>query len=250
MKAHVKEKIKVRAIWISDVHLGSHGCQAKKVLDFMRQYESEYLYLVGDIVDGWLLSRRWYWPQAHNDVIQKILRKARKGTKVIFVPGNHDEFAREYCGLWIGGINVQKEFQHTTAEGKLIWITHGDQFDSAIRFGKWLAKLGGSAYDYLIMLNNVINWFRERLGLPYWSFAAYVKRNVKNAVKYISNFEDVVSQETAANNFDGVICGHIHQACIKQLNGVTYFNCGDWVETCSALIEYDTGEMALVHYAN
>lgn len=252
MKPHLKEKdspkTRVRSIFISDVHLGSHGCKAKNLLNFMRQYESEYLYLVGDIVDGWLLSRRWYWPQEHSDVIQKLLRKARKGTKVVFVPGNHDEFARQYCDMKVGGINVQLDHWHITADGRKLWITHGDQFDSAIRFGKWLAKLGGSAYEYLIVLNNVINYTREKLGLPYWSLAAYVKRNVKNAVKYISKFEEVVSEETAAKGYDGVVCGHIHQPCIKQINAVTYHNCGDWVETCSALIEHESGELELVYF--
>jgi len=234
--------VKYRAIWISDIHLGTRGCQADKLLDFLKKHDSEYLYLVGDIIDGWRLKRSWYWPQEHNDVVQKILRKARKGAKVIFVPGNHDEFAREYLGHRFGDVEVVDRAIHETADGRRFLVIHGDQFDVVVRYAKWLAVLGDRAYTLLLALNIVFNRIRERLGRPYWSLSAYLKFKVKNAVKYIAEYETAIARAAAEEGVDGVVCGHIHHAEKKDIDGVDYFNCGDWVESCTALVEDEEGE--------
>jgi len=237
-----------RTIWISDVHLGSSGCQAPYLLDFLRNNESETLYLVGDIIDGWQLKKGWYWPTAHNDVIQKILRKARKGTRVIYVPGNHDEAARQFCGLAFGDIQVCEEAFHTTLTGKRLWVVHGDLFDGVIQHAKWLAYLGDSLYTLILILNRWFNRIRSRLGFGYWSLSQYLKHQVKNAVSFISSFERVMTDEARRRMCDGVVCGHIHKAEIRDIDGVLYCNDGDWVESLSALVETMDGELKIVYW--
>ena len=237
-----------RAIFISDVHLGTRGCQADLLLDFLKHHESDYLYLVGDIVDGWRLKRSWFWAQTHNDVIQKILRKARKGTKVIYVPGNHDEAARDYCSLNFGGVQVMREAIHEGANGKRYLILHGDEFDGIVRYAKWLALLGDWAYNMALRLNHWFNVSRRALGLPYWSLSAWLKHKVKNAVEYIGNYEKAVAEEARKRGVDGVICGHIHHAEIRDFDGVLYCNDGDWVESCTGLVEHFDGRLEIVHW--
>lgn len=237
-----------RSVFISDLHLGTAGCQAEALLDFLKHHPSEYLYLVGDIVDGWQLRKRWFWPQAHNDVVQKLLRRARKGSKVIFVPGNHDEFARGFCDHHFGGIEVMHEAVHTTADGRRMWITHGDYFDGVIRFAKWLAYLGDNAYELTLRVNRYFNLIRKRLGFPYWSLSAYLKDKVKMAVNFISDFEVALANEARIRGYDGVICGHIHRAEMREIGGVLYCNDGDWVESLSALVEHMDGRLALVYW--
>lgn len=241
---------KHRAIFISDVHLGTHGCQAELLLDFLRHNESEYLYLVGDIIDGWRLSKRWYWPSAHNVVIQKILRKARKGTKVIYIPGNHDEFLRQYVGLGIvlGDIQLLEETVHVAANGRRYLVLHGDRFDGVVRYHKGIAMLGSWAYDMVVILNGWFNSLRRRLGLPYWSLAAYLKRRVKDAVKFIVNFEESVVKDAKAQGMDGAICGHIHHPNTRLIEGIHYINDGDWVETGSAVVEDFEGNFSIVKW--
>ncbi|HJQ58199.1 MAG TPA: UDP-2,3-diacylglucosamine diphosphatase [Vineibacter sp.] len=238
-----------RTIYLSDIHLGTRGCQAELLLDFLRHIDSDYLYLVGDIVDGWRLKRWWYWPQSHNDVVQKILRKARKGTRVVYVPGNHDEAARDYCGLLFGGVEVCAEAIHETADGRRLLVLHGDVFDTVVRHARWLAILGDWAYGLALKLNTVFNTARRRLGLPYWSLSAYLKHKVKNAVEYIGRFEDAVAAEARRRGVDGVVCGHIHHAEIRTIDGVLYCNDGDWVESCTALVEDHAGRMTILHWA-
>ena len=199
-----------RAIFISDLHLGTPGCQANALLEFIRTHPSDYLYLVGDIVDGWQLRRRWYWPQSHNDVVQKLLRRARKGCRIVYVPGNHDEFARGFIGHRFGGIDVVEDAVHTTADGRSLWITHGDYFDGVIQCAKWLAYLGDNLYEFTLRLNRHLNHFRARLGLPYWSLSAYLKHKVKKALNYVTEFEVAVAAEAKKRGHDGVVCGHIH----------------------------------------
>src|SRR5579883_231067 len=228
-----------RAIWISDIHLGTRGCKAAFLLDFLRHTDSEYLYLVGDIVDGWRLRRSWYWHQLHNDVIQKLLRKARKGTKVTYVPGNHDEMLRDYLDLHFGGVYVTGEAMHETADGKRLLIIHGDAFDGVVRYARWLAFLGDRAYNVALVLNHWFNKLRLALGYPYWSLSAFLKHKVKNAVNYIGDFENAVSAEAKRRGADGVVCGHIHKAEMREIEGVLYCNDGDWVESCTALVEDD-----------
>ncbi len=237
-----------RAIWISDIHLGTRGCKAAFLLDFLRSTESETLYLVGDIVDGWRLKRSWYWPQLHNDVVQKLLRKARKGTRVVYIPGNHDELLRRFLEINIGQIEVVNEAVHTTAAGKRLLVLHGDEFDAVVRYARWLAFLGDWAYNAALAANHWINVLRRALGLNYWSLSAYLKLRVKNAVEYISRFEQAVAEAAARRGADGVVCGHIHHAEIREIAGVTYCNDGDWVESCTALVEHADGRLEILRW--
>jgi len=240
--------LRYRTIWLSDIHLGTKGCQAEALLDFLKHTESEYLYLVGDIVDGWQLRRRWYWPQPHNDVIQKIMRRARKGSQVFYIPGNHDEAARDYCDLHFGGVFVTNETIHITAAGQRLLILHGDQYDAVIGYAKWIAKLGDMAYTFILSANTVFNKIRRRLGFSYWSLSAYLKRKVKNAVEYISAYETLVSNDALRKNVDGVVCGHIHHAEIRMIKGVLYSNAGDWVESCTAIVEDHDGNLSIINW--
>jgi UDP-2,3-diacylglucosamine pyrophosphatase LpxH len=235
-----------RTIWISDIHLGTTGCQAERLLEFLQATESETLYLVGDIIDGWQLKRRWYWDQAHNNVVQNVLKKAKKGTHVIFVPGNHDESIRQFIDLDLGGIRIRDELVHVTAQGKRMLVLHGDRFDGVIACAKWLAYVGDSLYTMILKFNQVYNSWRARAGLPYWSLSQYLKLKVKNAVSYISSFENALAAEAKKKGLDGVICGHIHKPEIREINGITYCNDGDWVESLSALVEEHSGELRLV----
>ncbi|HEY9573309.1 MAG TPA: UDP-2,3-diacylglucosamine diphosphatase [Pusillimonas sp.] len=235
-----------RAIWISDLHLGTAGCQAEPLLEFLKQHESDTLYLVGDIIDGWQLRRRWLWPQSHNDVIQKILRKARKGTRVVFIPGNHDSFARQFAGDHFGGIEVQYEAEHTTLDGKCLLVTHGDLFDGVVQYAPWLAYLGDRLYCMALTWNVWFNRARARMGLGYWSLSQYLKHKVKDAVSFISAFEDALAKEAKRRGFDGVVCGHIHKAQIREVDGILYCNDGDWVESRTALVEHLDGRLEII----
>ena len=239
-----------RAIWLSDIHLGTRGCKADFLLDFLRCNESDYLYLVGDIIDGWQLKRSWYWDQRHNDVVQKILRKVRKGTKVIYVPGNHDEFARDYVDNMFGGISVKSDTIHEMNDGRRLLVMHGDEFDNVVRYARWLAVLGDVSYQFALNLNHWFNKIRRRMGYPYWSLSAYLKHKVKNAVKFIDDFEAVVAREAAQRGVDGVVCGHIHKAELKEINGILYCNDGDWVESCTALVETLDGRLEILHWSD
>lgn len=235
-----------RTIWISDLHLGTSGCQAQALLEFLRTTECDTLYLVGDIIDGWQLRRNWYWPQAHNDVVQKILRKARKGTRVIFIPGNHDEFARRYVAHNFGGVDVVDDCVHVTADGRRLWITHGDLFDGVVQCARWLALLGDTSYTLILRLNRWFNRLRARLGLPYWSLSSYLKLRVKRAVSYVSDFEHALAREAHRRGVHGVVCGHIHHAEIREIEGILYCNDGDWVESLTALVEHADGSLEIV----
>ena len=239
---------KYRTIFISDTHLGSAGAQHRALLDFIKYNDCEKLYLVGDIVDGWQLKRKWFWPQPHNDVIQKLLRKARNGTEVIYIPGNHDEFARQFLGLSFGGVIIKNSDIHVTADGTKFWIVHGDFFDNVIQHARWLAYVGDFAYTKLLTLNRWLNLIRRRFNLPYWSFSQYLKLKVKSAVSFISAFESVMIRETKKYKCDGVICGHIHKAEIKMIDGMIYANSGDWVESGSALVEKEDGQLEIIYW--
>jgi UDP-2,3-diacylglucosamine pyrophosphatase LpxH len=241
--------LNLRTVWISDIHLGTPGCQADALLDFLRHTDCDTLYLVGDIVDGWQLRRNWYWPQAHNDVLQKLLRKARKGTRVIYVPGNHDEFARSYLGHNFGGIDVAEEWIHTTADGRRLWVTHGDFFDGVVQCAKWLALVGDWAYTLTLRLNVQFNRLRARLGLPYWSLSNYLKQRVKRAVSYVSDFASALAREARIRGMDGVVCGHIHHAEMRDIDGILYANDGDWVESLTALCEHPDGRLEIIDWS-
>jgi UDP-2,3-diacylglucosamine pyrophosphatase LpxH len=237
-----------RTLFISDVHLGSKAAQADLLLDFLKNHDADKIYLVGDIVDGWRLRRSWHWPQAHNDVVQKILRKARKGSRVIYVAGNHDEFLREFQGMHFGGIEVVDRDLHETAAGKKFLVVHGDQFDLVVHNYRTIAYLGDWAYDFAIAVNAVMNRVRNLFGLPYWSFSSWAKGSVKEAVKFIGAFQRVVVEEAIRSKADGVICGHIHHAVIDQMDGITYINTGDWVESCTAIGECADGTFELISW--
>ena len=241
--------MRVRTVWISDVHLGTPGCQAHALLHFLRTVECERLYLVGDIIDGWQLRRSWYWPQSHNDVVQKLLRKARKGTRVIFIPGNHDEFARRYLDHTFGGIEVAEECIHVTADGKRLWVTHGDLYDGVIQVARWLAYLGDNLYEFTLRLNRWFNSWRARLGLPYWSLSGFLKLKVKRAVSYVSDFEDALAREAVKRGAHGVVCGHIHHPEMRTIGSILYCNDGDWVESLTALVEDADGSLRIVDWS-
>ena len=240
--------LRFRSIFISDLHLGTPGCQAAHLLDFLRHTESRYLYLVGDIVDGWQLKRRWYWHQSHNDVVQKVLRKARKGTRVTYIAGNHDEALRHFLGVAFGGIEIRDEAVHRTADGRRLLVIHGDLFDAVVQRARWLAHLGDWLYGLVLKLNQWLNHATARLGLRYWSLSQFLKHRVKNAVSYMTDFEEALAHEARRRGFDGVVCGHIHKAEIRDIGGVLYCNDGDWVESLTALVELETGELRLIDW--
>lgn len=242
--------LRYRTLWISDVHLGTRGCKADMLLEFLRHTESDTLYLVGDVIDGWRLKRSWYWNQSHNDVVQKLLRKARKGTQVIYVPGNHDEALRDFTELHFGGVAVQMEAVHITADGRRLLVTHGDHFDGIVTYAKWLALLGDMAYSAALNVNTWFNHLRHRFGLPYWSLSAYLKHKVKNAVAFISEYERAIAEEARRRHVDGVVCGHIHHAEMRDIDGILYCNDGDWVESCTALAEHADGRLEILRWAD
>jgi UDP-2,3-diacylglucosamine pyrophosphatase LpxH len=237
-----------RTIWISDIHLGTRGCKADLLLDFLRHNDSEQLYLVGDIVDGWRLRRSWYWAQSHNDVIQQVLHKARNGTRVFYIPGNHDEWLRDYVDLRVGGVMLVRDAVHVTADGRRLLVIHGDDFDGVVRYARWLALLGDWAYNLTLRLNHLFNLLRRRLGYPYWSLSAYLKFKVKNAVQFIGDFAEAIAAEARQRGVDGIVCGHVHHAEIRDLGGVLYCNDGDWVESCTALIEHFDGTLEILRW--
>lgn len=238
----------VRAAWVSDLHLGTRCSNAAAFLDFLREHEIGTLYIVGDLIDVWQLRRGIYWPQEHNDVIQKILRAARKGTRVIYIPGNHDEFVAGFFGHY-GNITIEKQAIHTTATGRRILVIHGHELDAVVQNARWLAFAGDLGYQFLLSLNPAINFVRRLFGRPYWSLSAYAKKRVKDAVSFIGEYEKAIVRYAADYEVDGVLCGHIHSAAIRQFGDVAYYNCGDWVESCSALLEDLDGEIRLVSYS-
>ena len=240
-----------RSIFISDTHLGTRGCRGDFLADFLRRTSAQHLFLVGDIIDGWRLRKSWYWDENHDDVLRQILRHARSGTKVTYIPGNHDEMFRSWLpvGVDISGIRLCRDAEHVTADGKRLLIMHGDEFDNVVRYAKFLALLGDWAYTTALVANRWFNAARRRLGLPYWSLSAWLKRQVKEAVKAIDRFESALAAEARRRGFDGVVCGHIHHAEMREVDGIMYMNDGDWVESCTALVEHHDGRMELIDWA-
>ncbi|CAN5498256.1 UDP-2,3-diacylglucosamine diphosphatase [soil metagenome] len=238
-----------RTIWISDIHLGTRGCNAGMLIDFLDHVDSECMYLVGDIIDGWRLKKKFYWPAAHNDVLWRILKRAKRGARVVYIPGNHDEVFRQFSGLDFGGIEIRRKAIHETADGRRLLVLHGDEFDAITLAHRWLAHVGDHAYTALMVLNRWVNWARRKLDLPYWSLSKHAKAKVKNAVAFISQFEEVVAHAAGARGVDGVVCGHIHTAELRRIGNIDYYNDGDWVEGCTALVEHFDGRMEIVHWA-
>jgi UDP-2,3-diacylglucosamine pyrophosphatase LpxH len=239
-----------RTIWISDIHLGTRGCNAEMLIDFLDHVDSDTMYLVGDIIDGWRLKKKFYWPAAHNDVVWRILKRAKRNTRIIYIPGNHDEMFRQFSGLDFGGVEIRRKAIHETADGRRLLILHGDEFDVITLAHRWLAHVGDAAYEMLMGLNRLVNAVRRKLDLPYWSLSKHAKAKVKNAVEFISHYEDVVAHAAGSRGVDGVVCGHIHTAEMRDINGVTYYNDGDWVEGCTALVEHFDGRMEILHWAD
>jgi UDP-2,3-diacylglucosamine pyrophosphatase LpxH len=239
-----------KTVVISDVHLGTRMSQAEKLLEFIKIFECEKLYLVGDIIDGWAMTKSFYWPQAHNDVIQKLMRIARKNTHVVYLPGNHDEFLRSFGEHKFGNVQLIDTIIHTGVDGKRYIIMHGDQFDAVISNMKWLAHLGSWGYDILIYINVIVSWFRNKLNLPHWSLSAWAKYKVKQAVNFIGDYEENLSNYAHSRGANGIICGHIHHANIRQIGDITYMNSGDWVESCTALVENLDGTWEIIYYAD
>ena len=237
--------MKLRTVFISDVHLGSKGCRADLLLEFLKSVEVEYLFLVGDVFDLWAMRKGFFWPQEHNNVVRTILGKAKGGTRVIYIPGNHDEELREFCGSVFGNLEIHREYVHDTADGRRLLVMHGDEFDTVVKCSPWLARLGSSVYDFLLGLNRHVNAVRRLFGMPYWSLASYLKHKAKTALQYIAGFEQAVAHAARKRGVDGVVCGHIHRAEITDIDGVQYCNDGDWVESCSALVEDMNGRLTL-----
>ncbi len=241
--------LRVRTAWIADVHLGFRGCSADLLLDFLRQTECETPYLVGDIIDVWNMRRGLYWPQAHNNVIRTLLRKAKHGTRVVFVPGNHDEMFRDHVDTRFGNVEMVEHAVHETQDGRRLWVLHGDEFDSVVTCRPWLARLGNHAYDWPLSVNRWLNVARRRLGMRYWSLAGFLKPRVKNVASYSSGFEGVVARDARRRGVDGVVCGHIHRAEIRDIDGIVYHSCGDWVESNTALVERLDGGIELLRWS-
>ena len=244
------ERKRYRTIWISDVHLGTRGCNAAMLIDFLDHVDSETMYLVGDIIDGWRLKKKFYWPQTHNDIVRRILKRAKRGDRIVYVPGNHDEMFRQFTGLNFGGVEIRRHAIHETADGKRLLVIHGDEFDAVMLSHRWLAYLGDAAYEITMGLNRWVNRFRRLFGMPYWSLSKYAKSKVKNAVAFITKFEEVVARAAGTRGVDGVVAGHIHAADMRNIHGVEYYNDGDWVEGCTALVEHFDGRMEILHWAD
>jgi UDP-2,3-diacylglucosamine pyrophosphatase LpxH len=237
-----------RALFISDVHLGTRSAQTEALLEFLRLVDADVIYLVGDIVDFWKVRRGPHWPQSHNDVLQKLLRKVRKGTRIIFIPGNHDEALRDYCGTSFGGIDIRRDDIHVSANGRRYVVMHGDEFDIVVRYARWVAFLGDRSYEFALWFNNPLNWVRRHLGLGYWSLSAYLKGRVKSAVSFIGDYELALSDVARRRHADGIICGHIHHAADRRIGPIHYLNCGDWVESCTTVYETFDGEFGVLRW--
>ena len=237
-----------RTVFISDVHLGTRGCNDRLLIDFLDHVDSQYLYLVGDIIDGWRMKKKFYWPERHNAIVRRIMKRAKRGTEVIYIPGNHDEMFRQFAGTNFGGVEIRREATHVTADGRKLLVVHGDEFDAVVLAHRWLAFAGDWAYRTLMQLNVAVNAVRRGMGLEYWSLSKHAKAKVKGAVSVITHFEEAVAHEARSRGVDGVVCGHIHTAEIRDFDGLTYYNDGDWVEGCNALVEHFDGRLELLHW--
>ena len=235
-----------RAVWISDIHLGSKLCQAEMLLEFLKDTKTETLYIVGDFIDGWRLRKRWYWKDVYYGIFRQVLKMAEQGTRVVYVPGNHDVSFRPFCGLELGKIEIQSHVVHHTVRGQKYLVIHGDQFDGTVSLARLFCYLGDKGYELLMEINSLLNWARRKMGKPYWSFTSFIKSKVKKAVKYIDSYEKAASEYARNHGYDGIICGHIHQPKCRNIDGVNYYNTGDWVENCTALVEEAQGQMSLI----
>ncbi|MGA1215938.1 MAG: UDP-2,3-diacylglucosamine diphosphatase [Candidatus Nanopelagicales bacterium] len=252
-------RARFRTVWISDTHLGTAGCRAEDLSRFLKQVECERLYLVGDIIDMWRLKARWHWPAEHNRVVRRLLKLAQRGTEITYIPGNHDDAARQFAGMEFGGVRIELTALHETADGRRLLVTHGDQFDLVVRHSPMLSRMGAVGYHGLLRLNRLWNSARSAFGLPYHSLSRAIKLKVKQACTFISRFEESLAEEARRAGFDGVVCGHIHKPDTRSIERagaslersatektIEYFNCGDWVESCSALVEHEDGRIEVI----
>jgi UDP-2,3-diacylglucosamine pyrophosphatase LpxH len=250
-KAGARRRLwRYRSVFISDLHLGTPGCKAECLLDFLHHVESEYLYLVGDIVDGWRLKKRWFWPEHHDQILHSLLARASRGTRVVYLPGNHDEALRRLIGCTLGGVRILHDAIHKTADGRRLLVIHGDVFDGVCTDVRWLARLGSLAYETTLTINTGFNLVRRWLGLGYWPLSAFLKAQVKAAVNFVERYEHSLAAEARRRAVVGVVCGHVHKPEIRTIEGVQYYNDGDWVESCSALVEHWDGRLELLHWAH
>jgi UDP-2,3-diacylglucosamine pyrophosphatase LpxH len=240
-----------RTVFLSDTHLGTRGCRSDFLAHFLGSFTCENMFLVGDIIDGWRLRTSWYWDEMHDEVVRLLLRHAAEGARVLYIPGNHDEMLRPWLsmGLELGGVRFADEAVHETRAGQRLLIIHGDQFDSVVRHARFMALLGDKAYVASLNLNRWFNVARRRLGYPYWSLSQWAKRQVKEAVKAVDRFETALTSEARRRGLDGVVCGHIHHAEMRTIDGTLYINTGDWVESCTALVEHHDGRLELIDWA-
>ena len=245
-----RKRRRFRTIWISDIHLGTRGCNSALLIDFLDATDSDTMDLVGDIIDGWRMKKRFYWPAAHNDIVWRVMKRAKRGTRVVYIPGNHDEMFRQFTGMSFGGVEIRRKAIHETADGRKLLVLHGDEFDAIMLAHRWLAVVGDFAYEWLMRCNYAVNKVRTWMGKPYWSLSKTAKHKVKNAVEFISRFEEAVAHEAGIRGVDGVVCGHIHNAEMREIGGIEYYNDGDWVEGCTALVEHIDGRMEILHWAD
>jgi len=248
--ANGNRPVQLRSVFISDVHLGSKDSRTGELLQFLSSVEVDYLFLVGDIIDFWGLRKSFYWPQQHSDVLRAILGKARDGTQVVYIPGNHDEDMREFCGSVFGNLQIRRQYVHTTADGRELLVMHGDEFDATVKCSRWLAWLGSGAYAFSLLLNRAVNAWRRLFGLPHWSLARYLKLRLRHATRYMDAFEHAAARAAAQQGLDGIVCGHIHRAEMREIDGVLYCNDGDWVESCTAMVEDNSGRISLWSWAD
>ncbi len=239
-----------RAVFLSDIHLGSRDCHADLLLEFLRSVRADELILIGDIVDIWSLQRSFYWTQAHTDVLRALLARSRDGTRVIYVPGNHDASFRDLCPASFGELHIRRDYVHQTAAGLRLLVTHGDEFDAAVQCNRWLASLGSGLYDVALALNRALNGLRRMRGRGYWSLAGFLKSRIGNAVEYVRRFETAAAEAARTRGLDGIVCGHIHRPRLTQHDGILYCNDGDWVDSCSAIVEQTDGSLELWQWAD
>ncbi len=241
------EPRRFRTVFLSDLHLGNHWCRARDLAQFLSLFSCETLYLVGDIVDGWKLRQRSRWPQSHNKVVRKLLKISRD-TRICYITGNHDDFLDEFDGYHFGNIEICRQALHRTADGRRFSVLHGDEFDTVVKYHRWVARLGDLAYDAAMGVNAGLNALRSWIGMEYWSLSDYLKHKVKDMVSVLSDFESAVLKETTRAGTSGIICGHIHHPALRSLRSITYANCGDWVESCSALVEHLDGQLEILRW--
>jgi len=243
-------RIQIHAAWLSDIHLGYRDCKAQYLLDFLDKIETRTLYLVGDVIDIWSLNRHFHWPAEHNAVVRKIIKMAREGVDVCYIPGNHDILFREYCGEFFGAIRICRQAEHVTLQGKRLLVLHGDEFDEFIRFSRFVSAVGDHAYELLLFINRINNTLRSKLGYGYWSLATYIKQRVANAAQAIELYENSAIDKARREGYDGIVCGHIHHPNVIERDGILYCNDGDWVENCTTLVEKNDGALEIWHWSD